>query len=277
MQPSDYLESGLLSGAGFVHAFFTRRGGVSEGTFGALNVSPEVGDIAENVAENRRRGARVLGLDVDRLYMPRQVHGKAVIALDATRAASEIAATPADALIASEPLIGCGVRTADCVPILLADLTTRRVAAVHAGWRGVVDRILAAVVAQMAAQGSRPEALIAAIGPHISLAAFEVGEEVAVQLEAASRAEGAVVRSQGRKPHAALAAIVRSQLEELGLLPEHVEQVPGCTFEDSASFFSYRRDGHASGRMLSAIVSGTVGDGGRKRRTLARLTAEQQP
>jgi polyphenol oxidase len=253
MDRRDYLQSALLDGEGFVHAFFTRRGGVSGGPFATLNLSLAVGDHPEHVTENLRQAARVLGLAASRVCVPRQVHGNSVLVLDGPDGAL-LEGTPADASVSLEPTLACAVRTADCVPILLADRESGRVAAVHAGWRGVVGKVVRATVERMQALGSRPAALLAAIGPHISAQAFEVGEEVAAQLAAASPRSDVVVRGPGQKPHVALAAILRAQLLELGLASDAIEELPGCTYGDAERFFSYRRDGQRSGRMLSAIV-----------------------
>jgi len=255
MDAQDYLQSGLLTRAGFVHAFFTRRGGISEGAFQSLNLSPEVGDRADHVRENLRRAAHTLGLPPERLYVPRQVHGNAVLVLDRGHGPGVVAAATADAIVSGEPQLGCAVRTADCVPILLADRESGRVAAIHAGWRGVVSHVVAATLERMLMLGSQPQALLGVIGPHISASAFEVGEDVAAQLASASSASQVVQRARGKKPYVELAKIVSAQLVDAGLDPTQIEQIPGCTHGDAAWFFSHRRDGSASGRMLSAIVS----------------------
>jgi len=254
MPPCPHLSSELLTRAGFVHAFFTRQGGVSEGPFATLNLSPGVGDRPEHVSENLGRAARTLGLARERLYVAAQVHDRGVVVLHGSEAASEVAEIRADAVVSSAAGLGCGVRTADCVPILLADPETGRVAAVHAGWRGVVRRVIAATTERMLELGSRSTALLAAIGPHIGPAAFEVDADVAGELARASSASGVVLERPGSKPHVNLARIVRAQLAEAGLLDARIEHVPGCTYSDAASFFSYRRDGQKSGRMLAVIV-----------------------
>jgi YfiH family protein len=255
MDPSQYLRSELLSRAGFQHAFFTRLGGVSRGAYGSLNLSPDVGDRPEDVAENRFRVARMLGVAEAHLLVPRQVHGSDVAAVDERALAGEVARGAADAIIADVPGLACAVRTADCVPILIADRETRCVAAIHAGWRGVVNGVAITALSAFRARGSRPEHLLAAIGPHIGAAAFEVGREVAEQLATASRASAAVTSLTEPKAHADLARILVAQLEELGVPVANVEVLPGCTFLEPERFFSYRRDGKASGRQLSAIVS----------------------
>ncbi|MEY2932029.1 MAG: hypothetical protein RL033_2778 [Pseudomonadota bacterium] len=259
--PHPHLQqtSTLLARAGFLHGFFTREGGVSEGPFASLNCSPDVGDRAENVLENLARVAQALGLSVEHIYVAAQVHDRGVIVLDGSESASAVARTAADAIVSSAPALGCGVRTADCVPILLADPESGRVAAVHAGWRGVVREVLASAIEQMVTLGSRRAALLAAFGPHIGPSAFEVGDDVALELSRASTAEGVVQRAAGGKAHVELARIVQAQLCAAGLSTAHIEQVPGCTHGDAARYFSFRRDGQRSGRMLSVIVPRVAG------------------
>jgi YfiH family protein len=255
MNPSQYVNSELLSRAGFQHAFFTRQGGVSSAAYASLNLSLDVGDRAEDVAENRCRVARVLGVSEERVLVPRQVHGSDVLWVGEAAIAEDVARRAADGIIADAPGLACAVRTADCVPILMADRETRRVAAVHAGWRGVVQGVAPAAVRFFRARGSRPEHLLAAIGPHISPAAFEVGKEVAEQLAAASPTSGAVTSLTEPKAHVDLTLILIAQLEQMGVPVANVDVLPGCTFLQPERFFSYRRDGKASGRQVSAIVS----------------------
>jgi len=254
MDPVPHLASGLLARAGFTHAFFTRQGGVSEGPFATLNLSPQVGDRAEQVRENLGRAARSLALSPERIYVAAQTHDRDVVELDGSEQVDAVARTAADAIVSSAPGIGCGVRTADCVPILLADPESGRVAAVHAGWRGLVRHVLASATDRMSALGSRRSALIAAFGPHIGPDAFEVGDDVAHEIANASSAQGVVQRSATGQALVSLASVVRAQLIAAGLDDTRIEQVPGCTYRDAARFFSYRRDGQRSGRMLSIIV-----------------------
>jgi polyphenol oxidase len=265
MHPCPHLSSGLLTRAGFVHAFFTRRGGVSEGPFAELNLSPGVGDRPEHVSENLGRAARTLGLTSERVYVAAQVHDRGVLLLHGNETPSAVAQVEADAIVSSKAGLGCGVRTADCVPILFADPETGRVAAVHAGWRGITRGVIASTTERLLELGSRSSALLAAIGPHIGPDAFEVDADVARELSLASSASNVVQQQAGHKPHVNLARIVRAQLLAAGLLDVQIEDVPGCTYRDAASFFSYRRDGKKSGRMLAVIApngapSGAGGD-----------------
>ncbi len=251
-----YLESPLLAAAGFRHAFFTRHGGVSEGPFASLNFSSALGDAPEKVAENLTRAARALGVDPARVYFLDQVHGAQVHVLTDGDDRATLLSTQGDALIAADPQVACGVRTADCVPVLLACESSGQVGAAHAGWRGAVAGIVPETVRALRTQGARGP-LIAAIGPHISLQAFEVSEDVAAQIQAAAPGAALVERtlidrSLGPRPHANLRELVRAQLLELGV--EHIDDVPGCTVGAPELFFSYRRDGKVGGRHLSAIV-----------------------
>jgi YfiH family protein len=148
-----------------------------------------------------------------------------------------------------------GVRAADCLPLLLADPATRCVAALHAGWRGAVAGVVErGVQALRDACDAPPERLLAAIFPHIRACCFEVGPDVAHSL--AQCAHGAVVVEAGPRPHADLAGLVRAQLMAAGVLELHIDDVAGCTRCDAERFFSFRRDGRASGRHLAVIVAG---------------------
>ena len=249
-----HLQSPLLSAAGFRHAFFTRRGGVSLGPYESLNFGYSVGDERAHVEENFRRAAQALGVGAQAVLVLSQVHGSSVVQVEPGQLRAELLAHEGDALIAAAGEVACGVRTADCVPILLADPDSGSVAAVHAGWRGAVQRIVEQATSELERLGARRSRLLAAIGPHIARAAFEVGEDVAAELQRASSATAAIEARPGARPHADLRRIISAQLQEAGLDARAIDQVQGCTVEEPERFFSYRRDGAKSGRMLSAIV-----------------------
>lgn len=250
---AEYLASELLRRAGFRHAFFTRNGGASSGPYRSLNFAVAVGDQQALVDENFERAAEVLAVPAQRLYFLSQVHGTASVIAEGGVPRAEFARREGDIVVSKAAKLAAAVRTADCVPILLADRGSGAVAAVHAGWRGVAyGAVEAGVEALRALAGGRGE-LLAAIGPHISREAFEVGEDVASELERSSPVEHVVDRSRSR-PHVDLRRIVHAKLRSLGLANEAIDQVFGCTFLDGARFFSFRRDGSASGRHLSAIV-----------------------
>lgn len=253
--PVPVLESPLLAASGFSHAFFTRLGGVSQPPWDSLNFLAAVGDEPAAVVENRRRAAGALGIGPERLYFLSQVHGSAYRALDGTEDWDEVVRSVGDITLSRTAGVGCGVRTADCVPVLVADRRSGGVAAIHSGWRGTADRVVVAGVRALRELIGGDGELIAAIGPHIEACCFEVGEDVARELAGASSVgEGAVIRDRA-KPHVDLRKIVRAQLEEAGLAPGSMDDVRGCTVCDGSRFHSFRRDRDRSGRLLSAIVA----------------------
>jgi len=253
--PVDCLQSARLHAAGFRHAFFTRHGGVSAGPYATLNFSRSVGDRAAHVERNLCRAAATLRVPPARLYVVAQVHGADVVEITAADTPEAVARRPGDALIARADGLACGVRVADCVPVLLADRASGAVAAVHAGWRGVVADVVGAAVAALRAGAPGEPDLVAAIGPHISAAAFEVGEDVATALGAVAPGVPAVRQSPGGRPCVDLRALVRAELVRAGVPMAAIDDVAGCTFSEPDRFFSFRRDGAHSGRHLAAIVA----------------------
>lgn len=251
-ESAEFLESRLLRAEGFRHAFFTRNGGVSSGAYRSLSFSVAAGDTKENVRTNLERAALALGVDVGRVFFLSQVHGRETHALHGDETAASVLEREGDALASRFAGVACGVRSADCVPVLIADRRGGAVAAAHAGWRGTVRGVLTSAVETVRALAPAAD-LIAAIGPHISQAAFEVSHEVAEEIASASLDSDVVDRSRA-KPHVDLRRVLRAELRALGLAETAIDEVPGCTVLEPARFFSFRRDGKQSGRHLSAIV-----------------------
>jgi polyphenol oxidase len=249
---ADVLRSELLVREGFAHGFSLRTGGVSRGPFQSLNLARTVGDSAEDVAENHLRLASAVGFDAGRLLEVTQVHGAAVLAISPGMSPVEARMVEADALVAAGGDAAVAVRVADCVPVLLADRRSGAVAAVHAGWRGCVAGVVARAMAALTRRTAAPPEVVAAIGPHIRVGAFEVGEDVGAQLAAAAPASQVVLRGAGQ-PRVDLARVVRAQLVAVGVAEASIEDVGGCTFAEPERFFSYRRDGQRSGRHLAVI------------------------
>lgn len=246
-----HLTSQLLEEAGFRHAFFTRQGGVSEGVFSSLNFAVNHGDSPENVRINLERAAQVLGVAQNRIFFLSQVHGTTVHEPGQADDPEAFGKMEGDVVLSHGGERAAAIRTADCIPILLACRKTGWVAACHSGWQGCERG--AAIAAVRALQRKGATDLIAAIGPHISSAAFEVGEDVARRLQAASPDPDIVERDRGRI-FVNLRKMVESQLRLHGLERGSIDRVPGCTFAEEERFFSYRRDKNPSGRMLNAIV-----------------------
>lgn len=258
------LQSPLLARAGLVHGFFTRQGGVSSPPYDTLNFSRTTGDDPAAVDENVARAARLLGIAPSRIFVLAQVHGTRVRLVEAHDVAAAVAREQGDATMSRAPGLACGVRVADCAPVLLGDARSGAVAAVHAGWRGVVRAIVPVAVQALHALVGRPLELRAAIGPHIERCCFEVGEDVAALLEGAwptAVGGAAALVDRGRpKPHVDLRALITAQLRQAGCDPSAIDQVRGCTVCDRARFHSYRRDGARGGRMLAAIVPGPAAE-----------------
>jgi polyphenol oxidase len=236
------LRSRLLED--FEHGFSTRDGGGSPAPWGSLNLGEAVGDEPERVAENWRRLSTASGLAFARV---RQVHGARV--LDAARAGAPI--EEADAVVSSAPGVAACVSVADCVPILLADPESGRVAAVHTGWRGTIARIAAAAVERLAAHGAAPRRLFAAIGPAIGPCCYEVSPDLAARFRAEVGDE--TVRA-GRTPRLDLQGANAAILRAAGVAGERIEVLRHCTSCEAELFFSHRRDAGRTGRQAAFIA-----------------------
>ena len=176
----DEAEPVVRSGAlgadlGIRHAFFTRRGGVSEGLFGSLNCGFGSGDSPERVARNREIAMDHIGLPADRLVTVRQIHSAEVVIVDQPWRREE--SPCADGLVTAVPGIALGVLAADCAPILLHDPVARVIGAAHGGWRGALGGVVEATLARMAELGATRRRIRAAIGPCIAQRSYEVGPE----------------------------------------------------------------------------------------------------
>jgi YfiH family protein len=231
------------------HGFPTREGGVSQGAYASLNCSLTVGDARLAVEENLERLATIAQLtSATELRAVTQVHGSRVVWADDSSASTE-----ADALWTSTTGRAVGVRTADCVPILIEDRVGRRVAAAHAGWRGVEANIVLRTIDALEQQGSSRAHLRFAIGPCIEACCFEVDPDLATRFAQAFGAAVVVPAQGGHKPHLDLRAALVQALDIAGVLPEQVSCVRGCT-SCEARFFSHRRDRGVTGRHLSFVT-----------------------
>lgn len=220
---------------------------MSRAPFESLNSSFGVGDDAAAVGENFARLARAAGVAPGRLISARQVHGDRVV--EATEVSPE---TEADAVWTDVPGTAVGVRTADCVPILIED-PRGRVAAVHAGWRGVINEITARTVEQLLARGARVDELRVGIGPCIQRCCFEVDGDLPERFSKAFGDELVLRHPERSKPHLDLPRAVAKTLARLGVPADHVAALPQCTMCDGR-FFSHRREHGLTGRHLSFIT-----------------------
>ena len=203
-----------------------------------MNLADHVGDSLQAVSENRSRLAGALALPSEPRWL-RQVHGVTV---------ADSRDNCADACVSAVPGEVCVVMTADCLPVLFCNRAGTRVAAAHAGWRGLLGGVLEATIARF---DDRPGDLIAWLGPAIGPGAFEVGVEVRDGFMQAVAGAGACFRAH-RPRHwlADLYGLARLRLDAAGI--RTVTGGDWCTFSDAGRFFSYRRDG-VTGRMASLI------------------------
>ena len=251
---AEFLQSPLLAGEEFVHAFFTRRGGNSPPPFDSLHFGV-TGQSADALAANVAAAAGALAIDPARLYTVTQVHGRDVMVVVGNEDRADFLRKRADAVVTTTAGIACGVKVADCVPVLLGDRASGAVAAIHSGWQGTEVNVVAASVATLQSVLGGAGDFVAAIGPHIEVCCFEVGDDVAARLSACAPHVDVVDSRRGSRPHVDLRKVVRAQLEHAGLRGEAIDDVRGCTKCDGARFFSYRRDRDDSGRLLAAIVA----------------------
>ena len=253
-----WLAAEPLLRAGVDHGFTVRAGGASRGAFASLNFSSREGDLPDRVRENWRRLEAAAGLPARGWALLSQVHGARVERVgDGGAACHHRRNHPeADAMAAGRPGLVLGVLTADCLPVVLAVPGTGAVAIAHAGWRGTLEGVVPAAVRELCTiAGAGPAEVVAALGPAIGACCYRVGEEVREAFRArwgAARLRGAFVRDdEGWRLD--LHAANRRQLRAAGVPVPAVTTVPLCTSCRSDLFFSYRRDGHRSGRMLSFV------------------------
>ncbi len=218
------------------HGFFGRRGGVSQGRVAGLNVGLGSGDAAEAVAENRRRAVEAVrpGAELVTVY---QIHSPDVVRVDGAWPGER---PRADAMVTDRPGLLLGIITADCAPVLFADREAGVVGAAHAGWRGAHGGVLENTVSAMTAIGARAERIVAAIGPAIAQASYEVDEAFRAGFspeDAPFFAPGVPGRWQFD-----LAGYAARRLRACGV--GTVEVLGLDTYAAPGRFFSYRRAVH---------------------------------
>ena len=246
----------LSSHSGVRHAFFTRRGGVSEGLYASLNGGLGSQDRPEAVAENRARMCAQLGLPADRMASLYQVHSAEAVVVEAPFPMNE--RPKADAMVTRVPGLALGIATADCGPILFADPENGVVGAAHAGWKGALTGVVEATVAAMEGLGARRSAIVAVLGPTISQAAYEVGVDFMARFRDEAPGSDRFFADGSRPDHAQfdLPGFVRLRLEQAEIREATILGL--CTYADAGRFYSYRRTTHRGepdyGRLISAIA-----------------------
>lgn len=249
------IQSPLLAALpGVRHAFFTRDGGTSEGIYASLNLGSGSKDDPQAVTRNRRLAAAHFGVEPEALRTNYQVHSALCITVDGPGWARD----EADALATAAPKLALGALAADCAPVLIADPKARVVAAAHAGWKGALGGVVEAAIDAMLDLGANRADLVAAVGPCIGPASYEVGLEFLESFVAEDAANERFFASgvSAEKRQFDLPAFVLSRLQGAGVAK--CEWTGHDTCADETRFFSNRRAFKRGqpdyGRLLSAIM-----------------------
>lgn len=242
----NHFESDIISGV------TTRFGGRSTGVYDSLNLGNHVGDSLDSVNENRGILATHIQLKASKLHFFNQVHGVDVAVIDDKTYSEEVVC---DAAITNTKGVGLVVLTADCVPLIFFDNQLLVIGVAHAGWKGTLGDIAKHTVLKMSeTYGSDPKNVIVGIGPCISKAVYEVGEEVSDLFRAEWYSDEYLQKNpKSTKYHIDLQQINKTQLVKVGVLDSNIEIIEKCTFSNPEKLFSARRDGLKSGRMGSYI------------------------
>jgi YfiH family protein len=256
--PIEYFESQALAACGFVrHAFCTRQTGASDGPFSSLNVSLHVGDRDHAVRANREIIAESFEIDPQKLILVDQVHGDGILILDDPADNTETYESAAfDALITDQPGLALCVKTADCVPIFLADTARQIICAVHAGWQGTALKIAAKTVDNLRARfHSRPGDILAVIGPAIGPCCYEVDQRVydAVDGDGMRDMPFKMLPKPGKWMFD-LSLANKLHLIHAGVPADKIFSAGLCTACRKELFYSHRGDKGNTGRQLNFIM-----------------------
>lgn len=242
------------------HFCTDRQGGVSVGNYASYNLSPYSGDQSENYTRNRLDLCEQLGINSGELIIPFQTHGSEILEIDdqfiqLSPTEMTLALNGIDGLFTRLQHICIGVTTADCVPLLFYDPEKKVIAVAHAGWRGTCARIAEKTIDTLRDKfDSHTSDIRIVIGPSISKEVYEVGKEVVDNFENAGFDISEICLIKNNKIYLDLWKSNRQSLEKAGVASEHIEVSGICTFTDHERFFSARRLGIKSGRMLSGIM-----------------------
>lgn len=238
----------------------TRHGGISSGNYCSQNLSYLTGDLKKSVDENRKRFTKLLEIENNLIITPHQSHSSNVKKIDndflsKSTEEQQNYLQNIDALVTNKQNLCVAVATADCVPILLFDKKQDVVAAIHAGWRGTCSKIVCRTIDLMQNEfNTNPKEIIAAIGVSISANAYEVGEELIKYFVKENFQTELIFSRKNKKLFLNLSAANQQLMLTKGLLPENIEISNLCTFSNHTHFFSARRLGINSGRMLTGIM-----------------------
>ena len=244
--------SNLLVHNEIIHFSSTRIGGVSSSKLNSLNLGYTVNDNPKNVTKNLKILSKSIGIERKQLVSPKQTHSANI---GIVKSVNDIF-PDTDALITNIPNICICVRTADCVPILLYDQVQKAVATIHSGWKGTVQKISKLTIELMQNEfGTKPENIIAGIGPSIGPKVYEVGPEVIEMVHQSFSKNGFIqVIENFDKGYFNLWQANKQILLESGITENNIEISEICTFSNPELFYSARRDGVKTGRLASGIM-----------------------
>jgi YfiH family protein len=250
----DYYQFKLLDEIpGLWHAVFTRNRGASIGPYASLNAGLSVGDSPERVAHNRELIRTCLGHS--HLQFIEQVHGDAVVVIEAGRPNDVSPPPTGDALVTGIAGLTLVTQVADCQPVFICDPECRVIANIHSGWRGSAQNIIGRTIAVMVDQyGCKPESLLAGIGPSLGPCCAEF-------VNFRAEIPPGLWQYKDKRDHFDFWAISRDQLRHAGLVEPHIEVGGLCTRCRTDLFYSYRAEG-ITGRLAAAI--GLAGDKGQR-------------
>jgi len=242
------------------HFCTTREGGASVGNYASFNMSPFSGDEPVNFIANKNILGEQFNIDPQQIIIPFQTHGteireidKSFLQLTANEKKQHLQGV--DALFTRLTGVCIGVTTADCVPLLFFDPEKKVIAVAHAGWRGTCARIAKKTIRTLEEKyHCQPENIRVVIGPSISAEVYEVGKEVLDHFETAGFKIPEIVTVRNKAYYLDLWKANQISLEETGVLKENIETAGICTFTNHEQYFSARRLGIQSGRMLSGIM-----------------------
>lgn len=243
-----------------VHFCTTRHGGVSSGNYGTFNISPYTGDNASNQQTNLNLLASQLQILPQQFIFPYQTHSDKVKIINSdffqlTDSQKSVYLDGVDALITNLSQVCIGITTADCVPVLIFDKVNNVIAAVHAGWRGTCSRIVEKNIQQMViAFGTEPNNVFTSIGVSISPDVYNVGEELIVEFEKNNFPITEIFSRRENKFYLDLWNANKWLLMQTGIPENQIEIAGICSFRNSNNYFSARKLGIKSGRMLSGIM-----------------------
>jgi len=227
-----------------IHAFSTRLGGYSVGPYQSLNIGLNSGDDQKTVLKNRQLLFNSLSIKPNRLVYPQQIHSANINIVNFPGTIENC-----DAILSKSPDLFLTIQTADCFPVFIFDPKIIAIGLVHSGWKGTSENIVGKTIKMMKEKfGSNSENILAAIGPGVQQRNYQVDQTVA------GKFNNNYLTADGSGHYKLdIQKAIIDQLIERGVLLNHIDYSDACSYEASDLFYSYRRDGKSSGRMMGIL------------------------